>query len=634
MLDMRTILYSYIISNFICAVAMAYLWFQNRRQITGLGYWLADFIMQFAALFLVGMRGIVPDFISMVVGNGLVILGTILLLMGLERYIGQPESQVHNFILLAVFVVVHWYFSSVQPNLMARNINLSLGLLLICFQIAWLLLHRVDKKILRYSRVVGIVFGLYCLVNFGRIILEIRLPPGNDLFKSGLVDTLAVLIFQMLFIALTYALFLMVSRRLLAELEEDITQRERAEKALKTSEQRFSVAFQNLPDAIVISRVEDGKIIEGNESFHRIAGYSKEETIGKTTIELKLWSQLRDRKKFVKDLQKSGKVTNFETRFRRKSGEIFPGLISGGIIPIFEKNHVLTVIRDVSEQEKIEEKLRLDSQMMANLSDGIFLYKDSDGEIVYANAQFAKLFGYEQNELIGQSVSLLNAPTDITPEEIAREIKKSLIKDGVWEGEIQNIKKDGSLFWSHASVSSFTHSQYGLVWVTVQQDITKRKKAEMRLEYMGTHDSLTGLYNRTFFDEEVRRYERGRQYPISMVMVDLDDLKSINDSKGHLAGDGLLQRTARMLNESFRGDDIIARIGGDEFAALLPNTDEKTASEALARVRENLKKNNAAEKETALSISIGVDTAEKGMDLKKVLQQADRNMYQEKSKKK
>jgi diguanylate cyclase (GGDEF)-like protein/PAS domain S-box-containing protein len=633
-LDMRTILFSYIISNAICMTAMAYLWLQNRRQIAGLGYWLADFILQFTAVLLVGLRGIVPDLISMVVGNGLVILGTILLFMGLERYTGQQRSQLHNFILLAVFVAIHWYFAAVQPNLMARNINLSLGLLLICFQIAWLMLHRVEKKILRYSRIVGIVFGLYTLVNFVRIILETRLPIGNDLFKSGLVDTLAVLIFQMLFIALTYALFLMVSRRLLADLEEDIARRELAEKALKTSEQRFSVAFQNLPDAIVISRIEDGKIIEGNESFHRIAGYSKEETIGKTTIDLKLWDQLRDRKQFVKELQKSGKVTNFEARFRRKSGEVFPGLISGGIIPIFEKNHVLTVIQDISEREKTEEKLRLDSQMLINISDGIFLYKDSDGEIVYTNPQFAKLFGYKPGELIGQPVSLLNAPTDMTPEEIAREIKKSSNKNGIWEGEIQNIKKDGSLFWSHASVTSFTHSQYGLVWVTVQQDISKRKKAEMRLEFMGTHDSLTGLYNRSFFEEEMRRYERGRQYPISMVMVDLDGLKNVNDAKGHLAGDDLLQRTGKILNESFRGDDIIARIGGDEFAALLPNTDEEAASEALKRVRSNVQKNNKVEKGVVLSISLGVDTAEKGMDLKKALQEADRNMYQEKSKKK
>jgi diguanylate cyclase (GGDEF)-like protein/PAS domain S-box-containing protein len=631
---MRTILFSYIISNAICMTAMAYLWFQNRKQILGLGHWLADFILQFSAVLLVGLRGIVPDFLSMVVANSLVILGTILLYMGLERYTGKRGSQLHNYILLAVFVVIHWYFAFVQPNLMARNVNLSLGLLIICLQIAWLLLHRVDKKIQHYSRIVGIVFGLYSLVNLVRILLEINNPPGNDLFKSGLVDTLAVLIFQMLFIALTYALLLMVSRRLRAELEHDILVRKRTEDALQSSEEKFSIAFKSLPDAIVITRIEDGRIIEANESFYRITGYSKEETIGKTTIELRLWGQIRDRKVFVKELQKSGNITNFETRFRKKSSEVFPGWISGGIIPIHKKNHVLTVIHDVSEWEKTEEKLRLDSQMMANISDGIFLYKASDGKIVYTNTQFEKLFGYEPNELIGKPVSILNSPTDRSPEEVSSQITNSLIRNGVWDGEIKNIRKEGTAFWSHASVSTFTHSKYGLVWVAVQQDISKRKQAETKLEYLSTHDSLTGLYNRTLFDEEMRRIEQGRRYPISLVMVDLDDLKKVNDLNGHLAGDHLLQRTAHVLKESFRGDDIIARIGGDEFAALLVDTDEKAALEALERVRINLQKSNKAEKGVVLSISLGACTAEKGMGLKKVLQQADKNMYQEKSKKK
>jgi diguanylate cyclase (GGDEF)-like protein/PAS domain S-box-containing protein len=295
---------------------------------------------------------------------------------------------------------------------------------------------------------------------------------------------------------------------------------------------------------------------------------------------------------------------------------------------------VLTVIHDVSEWEKTEEKLRLDSQMMANISDGIFLYKASDGKIVYTNTQFEKLFGYEPNELIGKPVSILNSPTDKSSEEVSREISKSLIKNGVWDGEIKNIRKDGTSFWSHASVSTFTHSKYGLVWVAVQQDISKRKQAETKLEYLSTHDSLTGLYNRTLFDEEMRRIEQGRRYPISLVMVDLDDLKKVNDLNGHLAGDHLLQRTAHVLKESFRGDDIIARIGGDEFAALLVNTDEKAALEALERVRSNIQKNNKAEKEVVLRISLGTCTAEKGMELKKALQQADKNMYQEKNKKK
>jgi len=633
-LDMRTVIFSYVISNAICAAVMTFLWLQNRKQIVGVGFWVADFLMQFAAVLLIALRGMVPDFASMVVSNSLVIGGTILLYIGLERYSGKPGPQIQNYIMLALFFSVQSYFSLAQPNMSVRNINISLGLLFICAQCAWLMLRRAEVEFRQNSKLVGIVFVLFCLVSIARIFIELSMPTGNDLFKSGLLDTLSILTYQMFFVSLTFALVLMVNRRLHTALEQDITLRKRTEEALKTSEEKFSTAFQNHPDAIVISSIKDGKIMEANESFFRISGYAKVETIGKTTIELNLWGKLRDRKQFVKQLQKSGRVVNFETKFRRKSGELFTGWISGGGIQIRKKNYVLTVIHDVSERKRNEEMLRLDSLMMDNISDGIFLYKDSDGKIVYANPQFEKLFGYKPNELVGKPVSILNAPTDQTPEEITRTINKSLIKNGSWEGEIQNIKKDGTHFWSHASVSSFTHSEYGLVWVTVQQDITKRKQAEMKLEYLGTHDSLTGVYNRTFFDEEIRRYERGRQYPISIVMVDLDDLKKINDVKGHQSGDGLLQRTAQVLNESFRGDDIIARVGGDEFAALLPNTDEKSASEALDRVRDNIQKNNAVENGTILSISIGIKTAKKGMGLKKVLQQADKNMYQEKSEKK
>jgi len=168
----------------------------------------------------------------------------------------------------------------------------------------------------------------------------------------------------------------------------------------------------------------------------------------------------------------------------------------------------------------------------------------------------------------------------------------------------------------------------------VQQDITARKQTETKMEYLGTHDSLTGLYNRTFFDEEMNRLEKGRQFPITIVMADVDDLKKANDDKGHLAGDKLLQRTAQVLNDSFRGDDIAARIGGDEFAVLLPNTNEIAAKEALKRIRNNLKKNNSAETGTDLSISLGISTVEKGTELKNALQQADKNMYQDKKKKK
>jgi hypothetical protein len=129
--DMKTVIFSYTISNALCAVVITLLWLQNRRHFAGLNFWLADFVMQFAAITLVILRGTVPDLVSMVVSNTLLILGTILLYMGLERFVGKRGSQIHNTIMLAVFILVHTYFVVMQPSQAARNVNLSLGLLII-----------------------------------------------------------------------------------------------------------------------------------------------------------------------------------------------------------------------------------------------------------------------------------------------------------------------------------------------------------------------------------------------------------------------------------------------------------------------------------------------------------------------
>ncbi len=121
-------------------------------------------------------------------------------------------------------------------------------------------------------------------------------------------------------------------------------------------------------------------------------------------------------------------------------------------------------------------------------------------------------------------------------------------------------------------------------------DITERKQVETQIRYMGTHDAMTGLFNRAHFDSEMSRLEKDGVCPISIIVVDLDYLKRTNDSIGHAGGDDLLRQAANILKSSFRDEDLVARIGGDEFGVLLPNTDVVTADIAVNRIRENLKK--------------------------------------------
>ncbi|MEO5356439.1 MAG: PAS domain S-box protein [Nitrospirae bacterium YQR-1] len=133
-------------------------------------------------------------------------------------------------------------------------------------------------------------------------------------------------------------------------------------------------------------------------------------------------------------------------------------------------------------QKQLTEDLKLQSEIISNMSEGINLINVSDGSILYCNPKFEQMFGYNPGELIGKNVSVVNAPTEKSSEETAKEIITSINKNNFWQGEIQNIKKTGERFWCHATVSTFEHSEHGKVWISVHTDITERKKASEDLE--------------------------------------------------------------------------------------------------------------------------------------------------------
>jgi PAS domain S-box-containing protein len=145
-------------------------------------------------------------------------------------------------------------------------------------------------------------------------------------------------------------------------------------------------------------------------------------------------------------------------------------------------------LEEVAAQlEQVENELRLQAEIVENMAEGVLLIGASDGMIIYANPASESIFGYAFRELVGEPISIINAPTEKSPEEIAAEIIQSLNDTGVWRGEMRNIKKDGTVFWSVANVSTFEHPQYGNVWVSIHKDITERKLAEQKLAAYAEH---------------------------------------------------------------------------------------------------------------------------------------------------
>lgn len=161
-------------------------------------------------------------------------------------------------------------------------------------------------------------------------------------------------------------------------------------------------------------------------------------------------------------------------------------------------------------------------------------------------------------------------------------------------------------------------------------DITARKKAEAYLEYLGRHDVLTGLSNRSYFIEELQRLERRGPWPITVVMLDLNGLKAANDRGGHAAGDALLRRTGEVLGKLLEGQMSASRIGGDEFALLLPGVDERGGQRVVEQLRDLLALNNQYHASAPLHLSLGAATGHSGARLEAVIHEADQRMYESK----
>jgi len=161
-----------------------------------------------------------------------------------------------------------------------------------------------------------------------------------------------------------------------------------------------------------------------------------------------------------------------------------------------------------------------------------------------------------------------------------------------------------------------------------------RKRAEEDLIFASTHDKLTSLYNRAYFEEEIARLNAGRRNPVSVIMIDVDGLKKVNDTYGHGAGDELLKRTGKILQTAFRTDDMIARIGGDEFAIVLPETNEEAVNRRVDYLLECLEETNKISSDFKVGLSMGFSTTAPDVFLASVIRDADQKMYAEKNKKK
>lgn len=300
-------------------------------------------------------------------------------------------------------------------------------------------------------------------------------------------------------------------------------------------------------------------------------------------------------------------------------------------------SHLATAIETCSNYVLLKRKLHQQESKIQMLSQAVeqapapVMITSLSGSIEYVNAMFSRLTGYQASEVLGRNPRLLKS--GLNSAEIYQNLWETILSGEEWKGELANKRKNGSIYWEVVKICPLRDSDNVVTgFLKVSQDITERKQYEESLQYLGTHDPLTGLFNRAYFDAELQRIESGREYPVSIVMADIDGLKGVNDSRGHDEGDRLIKGAAEVLLSAFRSSDVVARIGGDEFAVLLSRTDHDAVIAAIQRVKNcetDPKLGNFAR-----SLSLGAATAAHPDELMDSMKLADRLMYKDKAERK
>ena len=447
---------------------------------------------------------------------------------------------------------------------------------------------------------------------------------------------------------------------------------------LLKSQQEFTSLFMNSPEALVYMD-EKGTILNINPRFIELFGYILEEIKGRNINDGMIHpsDKLEEGKRLTESERSSKGYSNYEAIRKKKDGTLFPVLISGSSVKIDGQIKGLTATYIDITERKQDEQLH---QVLYNISkaansaislDQLYpLIHQELGSIIDTTNFYIALVDEKEDKIYfpyyvdekDDNFPIINFSTANTLTAYVIKNGQPLLNDNnqykeminqgilspwgsttdksIWLGvplKVEDRVIGAIVVQSYTNPELYSEKDIKLLEFVSSQVATaiERKRIEEKIRYLSFHDALTDLYNRAYFEEELKRYNFPRYYPLSVMMVDINGLKVINDTLGHYEGDKLLQHFASLLNSISRKGDVITRLGGDEFAILLPSTTSQEAHRICERIRKICEEDSIKPICLRPSIALG-DATQKGeyQNTEALLKEADKRMYQDKNKNK
>lgn len=414
----------------------------------------------------------------------------------------------------------------------------------------------------------------------------------------------------------------------------DITERKQMEAEREDLLSLLQAMFNEHTAVMLLIDPVSGRISDANPAACTFYGYNRAELLNMSIQEINLLPKEEVERLRLKALEQ--KQMYFFFPHRLKSGEI--RLVDVYSCPVSHnrETRLFSIIFDVTDRERYREELYWEKELLRatllSIGDGVFT-TDGQGRITSINNVAEHLTGWQQEEALGKFLDEIFVIVDeLSGKHLNNPAFKVLETGHIFDltENVMLLSQEGIVRPIEATAAPIKGEDAQIKGVILTfRDFSEKKERQERIEFLSYHDQLTGLYNRRFFEEELRRLDTKRNLPLTLVMGDINGLKLTNDAFGHLAGDRLLRRVAAVIKHNCRADDIIARVGGDEFIILLPKTEADEAQKMVKRINESLLYDNSSN--IPLSISFGWATKYSTDErTAKVFKKAEDAMYRRK----